>query len=201
MPPALHVQRAPPSTTMRRPNSAFRRRAVQAQHAVRHGSQPTARDCSATHVANPVAPVGQLRQRSLGAIQSTLERLANPDVGQAAHRLRSAITDPLAEAHRTAKLGTLCQQPQPLAVTGPTRFQFSANGVEVEIAVGHHPYRTHRARGGIRDDSRAVDASSCQPPIPIANTCIAVNTPTPLLTFGSVTNDTVLPDCSATEAK
>jgi hypothetical protein len=161
MPPALNVEkpplpqpaptnrrtlarRTPPSTTTRRPTSALRRRAVQAQHAVRHGPQPTARDRSATQIANPVAPLAQLRQRSLGAIQPTLERLANPNVGQAAHRLRSTITDPFAEAHRTAKLGALCQQPQPLAVTGPARFQVSANGVEVEITEGHRPYRTRR---------------------------------------------------------
>jgi hypothetical protein len=48
---------------------------------------------------------------------------------------------------------------------------------------------------------KVADVSGCQPPMPIANTCIAVNTPTPLLTFGSVIKDTVLPDCSGTEAK
>jgi hypothetical protein len=54
------------------------------------------------------------------------------------------MADPLPEAHRTTKLGTLCQHPQTLTVTITTRFQLSANRVEVEIVEGHHPYRTPR---------------------------------------------------------
>ena len=142
---ARPARRTLPSTTTRRRKSVLRCRAVQAQHAVRQRFQPTERDLSATHVANAVGPLAQLRQCSLGPTQPTLEHLANTDVRQAADRLRGAITDPFAEAHRTAKLGTLCQHPQPLAATVPARLQFGANGVEVEIIETHHPYRTPKA--------------------------------------------------------
>jgi hypothetical protein len=100
------------------------------------------RDGPATHIANAVGALIQLRQCSFGAIQSTLERLTNTDVRQAAHRLRRAIADPLPEADGAAPFGPLCQYPQPLAVTVPARFQLSANCLEVEIIGAHRTYPT-----------------------------------------------------------
>jgi hypothetical protein len=134
------------SMTTRRTNAAVGRRAVQARHRVRHGSQATAGYLPATRIAYPVGPLVQLHQCSLGALQAALERLANTDVSQTAHGLRGPIADSLPEAHGAATLGMLCQHPQTLAVTVPARFQFSANSIKVEITGSHDP--TIASRGG-----------------------------------------------------
>jgi hypothetical protein len=133
---------------MRRTNAALGRRAAQAQHRVGHRSQAAAGDWPATRFANPVGPLVQPLERSLGAFQAALERLANTDVGQPTHGLSGAIADSFPEAHSASALGTLCQRPQTLAVTVPTRFQFSANSVKVEIARSHDRYGTPK-RGSI----------------------------------------------------
>jgi len=121
-------------------NATFGRRAVQAQDAVRHRAQTTGRDRRATRIAHSVGPLVQLCQGSLSPVHASFERLANPDVGQTTHRLRCAIADSLAEAHRATTLGTLRQHFQTLAVTVPARLELSAHGVKVEIIDGHHPY-------------------------------------------------------------
>ena len=133
----------PTSTTTRRTDSALRCRAVQAQDALGHRFQPPCTDRSTTRVADAVRPLVQLRKRSLGPLQSALERLADTDVGQAAHRLRGAVADPLAEAHGAAKLGSLCQHSQTLAITVPARCELSANRASRDRDhLGHRPYAT-----------------------------------------------------------
>ncbi len=125
--------------TTRRSNTTLGRRALQTKHRVGHGSQATGGDVPPARIAYPVGPLVQLAQGSLSALQAALERLANTDVGQTAHRFRGAIADSLPEAHGAPTLGMLRQYAQTLAVTVPTHFQFSANGINVHITGSHDP--------------------------------------------------------------
>ncbi len=117
------------------------RRAVHAQHAVRHRLQPAAGDWLATSITHTVGPPIELGQRPLGALKPTLQRVANADVGQPANRLRRAIADAFTEPNRAAALGSLCEYGQTLARAITPRLQFLTDLVRVQIARWHgHTY-------------------------------------------------------------
>jgi hypothetical protein len=77
----------------------------------------------------------KLGQRSLGAVHPALQRAADADVGQPAHRLRGAITDPLAESDRATTLRTGGERGEPLVRALPAVLKLSPDGVEVQLAI------------------------------------------------------------------
>lgn len=113
------------------------RRAVQAQHSVRHRLQPAAGNWIAANVTHTVSPLIELRQRPLGALKPTLQRVPNADVGQPAHRLRRAIADPFTEPNSAATLGSLRQYRQTPARAITPRFEFLTDRVKVQIVSWH----------------------------------------------------------------
>ena len=79
-------------------------RAFDAQHALGRRPQPWRRDRAAAAVTEPVAAVGQLRQRAGDPRLRRLEAAADGDVGQAADGFGRPVADPLAEAQLGAPL-------------------------------------------------------------------------------------------------
>ena len=137
-----------------------RRRAGHAQHAVGHRPQPGRRDRLAAAVADAVAPLVELGQRSLGARQPGLERAADADVGQAADRLGRAVADALAEPLRLAELGPFRERRDPLERALAARHELAADRGEVEVVRHAAPRPSARVANGPRSPTPPADRRS-----------------------------------------
>jgi hypothetical protein len=82
-------------------------RAVDAEGALGSHLEPAGRDRSAAAVAEPVAALVELRERTLQLLLGYQQAVADADVVASADRLAGAIADALAEADPGAGLGRL----------------------------------------------------------------------------------------------
>ena len=115
-------------------------RALDAQHDVGHRLQPLRPDGLAARVAQPIRAVVELGQRTLRALQTDLQRRADPDLGESADRLDRAVPNPLTEALRRATLGALGERRYAAAELVAVRLEVTPDRIEV----GHVPETLER---------------------------------------------------------